>query len=474
MRVNAHLKREPLYTHEGARAATITPIEQLRRSVLSCLLWEDEHYESGKTISETIREAAQKVPLSVLSELAVDARSKYNLRHVPLFLTSLLIDRARGTSWGSDTLEKVIQRADELAEFLAVYAKVNGTTPDKLKPILSNQVRKGLARAFSKFNEYEIAKYNRDYAVKLRDALFLCHARPVNAEQQQLWERLIKNELATPDTWEVNLSGGGNKRETFERLISERKLGYLALLRNLRNMEQAGVNDQLVREAILARRGGADRVLPFRFVAAAKAAPRYEDALDQSMLAGLAQMPKLKGKTVAVIDVSGSMYYAQVSAKSDMTRAYTGCALAAILREVCEDSAIYATAGSDSMRVHKTQLVPNRRGMALVDAIYGLCQPLGGGGIFLKQVMDYIAERENDVERVVVITDEQDCGISAADSPLKAKRIGRRNYLINVASARNGIGYNQWTHLDGFSEHVVRWITEAEAAEVTLGGEGLN
>lgn len=474
MRTNVAVKRDPIVTHEGGRAVRINAEQQLRRSVLSCMLWEDEHYEDGVSISDRIKAEAAAVSPSVLAALAIEARTKFNLRHVPLYLTALLAQHARGTSLVSETLPKVIRRADELSEFLAIYAKVNGVTPDKLKPKLSNQVRKGLAAAFGYFGEYGLAKYDRAGAVRLRDVLFLCHAKPFDDEQAALWKRLIDNKLAVPDTWETQLSGGADKKATFERLIREDKLGYLALLRNLRNMEQAGCDEALVRQAILARKGGADRVLPFRYIAAATAAPRFEDALDQSFLASFAGAQKLKGKTVVIIDVSGSMYHSgNVSKHSDMTRIHAACALAAITREVCEDPVIYATAGNDGTRVHKTELVPARRGMALAAAVFAMSRPLGGGGIFLKQVMDYVAERERDVDRVIVFTDEQDCGIRPDDLATKAKILGKDNYLINVASARNGIGYGPWSHIDGMSEHVMSWIMEFEGGD-SAGLQGVD
>ena len=141
-------------------------------------------------------------------------------------------------------------------------------------------------------------------------------------------------------------------------------------------------------------------------------------------------------------------------------------ALGAICMEVFSDIAVYATAGNDSTRVHATSRVPSRRGMALVDAICQMWRPLGGGGIFLKQVCTYLSKQEADVERMIVVTDEQDCGIAAGDSPLDARPLGRAaNYLINVASYRNGIGYGRWTHIDGFSEAAIRYIREIEMVQ---------
>ena len=66
----------------------------------------------------------------------------------------------------AETLTRVIQRADELTEFVAIYWS-EGKLP------LSAQVKKGLAAAFRKFDAYALAKYNRENPVKLRDVLFL-------------------------------------------------------------------------------------------------------------------------------------------------------------------------------------------------------------------------------------------------------------------------------------------------------------
>jgi len=472
-------------THEGAPAKRISVEQALRRSVMACLLWEDSFYESGHEISERIADLVKKVPAEKVSSIALEARSVMNLRHVPLLLAREMARTYHGKIISS-TINSVIQRADELAEFLAIYWK------DKRQP-LSKQVRVGLAEAFGKFDEYELAKYNKDDAVKLRDVLFLSHAKPKDVEQangtsgksvkipalsredykrgpvlrhpESVLTRLVEGTIATPDTWEVALSAGKNKKETWERLISEKKLGALALLRNLRNMSQAGVPRNIVKEAL----SSADykRILPFRFVAAALAAPEYEEFIDEAFLKRMSEMPKIPGRTVVVIDVSGSMYGAgNISKHSDMSRIHAACALGAIFREVCEEPVIYATAGNDGTRIHKTALVPNRRGMALVDAIDRMREPLGGGGIFLTPVMRWIKDQIKTADRTVVFTDEQDCAVASADSPIHAEPMGKNAYLINISVEKNGIGYGgKWTHIDGFSENVVRYILENEKTQ---------
>src|SRR5713101_4719155 len=238
-------------THEGAPARHISPELQLRRSLLACLLWESQFYEDGVEIAGRIAELVPKVAAEKVAALAVEAREQMKLRHAPLLLVREMARHKTHRALVSETLARVIQRADELAEFVAIYWK-DGRVP------LSGQVKKGLAAAFPKFDEYQLSKYDRSGPIKLRDVLFLCHAKPRDDAQAGVWKKLIAGELAVPDTWEVALSSGangtlarsGDKREAWQRLLAENKLGALALLRNLRNMRDAGVEEGLVLSAL--------------------------------------------------------------------------------------------------------------------------------------------------------------------------------------------------------------------------------
>lgn len=429
MRLNIFQKR-PRITHEGAPAAILSAEQRLRRSVLSCLLWEDEFYEDGESIAERIYTLALEVEANRVAALAVEAREQMKLRHAPLILLCSLIKA--GGPLVAPTIERVVQRADELSELVATYWR------DGKKP-LSKQMKLGLARAFTKFDAYALAKYDRAGPVRLRDVLFLSHAKPKDEAQAELWKQLAAGTLAAPDTWEVALSGGASKAETFTRLLSERKLGYLALLRNLRNMDQAGVDEDLVKAAILARRG-ADRVLPFRYIAAARAAPRFEPWLDQALSETILEQPVFTDRTIVLVDVSGSMD-GRLSAKSDLTRMDAAATLAAII--------------PGEVRVftfsNGVVEVPPRRGMAGVDAII---RSQSHGGTELGKAVTKINGIKHD--RLIVITDEQ-------SSDRVPQPVAKQAYMINVASYRNGVGYGgAWTHIDGFSENVLSYIRERE------------
>lgn len=454
-RLNKPRFSDPVYTHEGGQASLhITPLQALQRSVNTCLLWEDTFYEDGRSIGDRIADLVPKVGQVDASLVAMEAR-KSGLRHVPLLVVDSMIKAGMGGKAVGDTLANVIQRADEIPEFLAIYWR-NGRTP------LDKQVKRGLSKAFHKFDEYQFAKYNRDNAIKMRDALRLVRPRPVDEQESALFERIKNGTLQTPDTWEVSLSGGKDKRETFERLLVEKKLGGLALIRNLRNMEEAGVSRVLVIRALAEMR--VDRIFPYRFLVAARQCPAYARYLDEAMLRACASFEKLPGHTIILVDVSGSMdaplsdrpahQHRRAGWHTDSTqttRMDAACGLAVLANEVCERATIL----SFSNRVAQ---IPAYRGIALVGAIES---SMPHGSTYLRRACETIKEKYHEVDRFIVITDEQ----SHDGRPVA---IGFQNYCINLAPYEHGVSYEPgWVNVSGWSEHVLRFIAGYE--QLNLG-----
>lgn len=436
-RTNVLTKKEYSYNYENTLVPKISAKEQLQRCVLASLLWEDQFYVDGVSSAELVKSLVPKVNGAYVAKLAEIARSKFKLRHMPLFLVREL---ARNRVLNADTLTNVIQRPDEIAEFLSLYWK------DKKQP-LSNQVKKGLANAFNKFNEYQFAKWDKNNAsISLRDVMFLTHPTPKDKEQELLFKKLANKELETPDTWETQLSAGADKKETFERLMLENKLGALAFLRNLRNMDQAGVSPQLIRG--YAKNLNVERVLPFRYVAAARVVPKYEDMLEQMMLKSLESVEKLQGRTLLLVDVSGSMFGTKVSSKSDIDRFDAAAALAMLCREICEEVEIFSFSNA-SVRVAP------RRGFALREAILN---SQGHCGTYLGKSLEEInsINRGRKYDRVIVFTDEQ------VHDRVAITLAPKNNYIINVAAYKNGINSTEWTAVSGFSEAVIDFIRYME------------
>ena len=432
-------KQTPVRTHEGAKGRAFTPEQELRRALMNCMLWEDQFYEDGVSIAERIGALVPKVEAEKVAAMAVEARVEMKLRHAPLLLVREMARHEGHKALVADTLDKVVQRPDELTEFLAIYwSDALGPMQQRKMRAVSAQAKKGLARAFAKFDAYQLAKYNRDGAVRLRDVLFLTHAKPKDAAQEKVWKELVDGKLSPPDTWEVSLSGGADKRQTFERLIAEKKLGALALLRNLRGMLMAGVPKETIGKALEDMR--TDRVLPYRFIAAAGHAPDLEAELEKAMFRSIEGHAKLEGKTRLLVDVSGSMDSA-ISQRSEMRRLDAACGLAVLAREIGEDVEIYTF--SD----HVKKVAP-RRGFALRDAIVS-SQP--HSGTLLGKAIE---EVDRQGVRLIVFTDEQ-----AHDVVPAPKDVG---YMVNVASYQHGVGHGPWRRIDGFSEKILDWIIASE------------
>lgn len=416
-------------THNGGIASRISYEEQLKRTVMACLLFEDTFYEDGATVAERIADLASKVKPEKVVAIMKKASKDYKLRHAPLYLALQLLQKPEVLP--SDIAE-IITRADSLTEILALYWK------DGKKP-LSHKLKKALGIAFKKFNEYNLAKYDRNGAVKLRDVLRIARPKPDSVEQGALWKKVLDRTLTTPDTWEVALSSGADKKATWERLLREETLGDLAFLRNLRNMESAGVDRALIVESFGKR--GWKWVLPYQFISAAKYAPSLEKYLDTGMQKALASLERIEGTTAVLVDVSGSMSE-KLSSKSELSRWDAGVALSMLLEGVCADVRVFAfnTNGYE---------IPARKGFGLRDAM-----PKPNGGT---QMWGAIASLPGTYNRVIVITDEQttDSG-SLPDN-------GTMYYIMNVATDANGVGYGKNSvHISGFSEASVRYIAEYE------------
>lgn len=433
--MRSNTKKVEARTHEGAPGVKSEPLQELRRAVMSCLLFEKQFYESGGAMVERMRALLKQVTLEEAAQLAIEAREKFKLRHVPLFIAREIIRLHKGRRVG-DLIQKVIQRPDELGELLALYRKDGKGEPAQLKI--------GLARAMKKFSEYQLAKWNKDGEFKLRDVLFLSHPRPKSEEQKALFDKLAAKTLATPDTWEVALSEGADKKATFERLIKENKLGALALLRNLRGMLEAKVDEDLIRMALLSV--NIERVLPFRFISAAKYAPQLEDVLEVAMFKCLSEQPKLPGKTALLIDHSSSMSH-PVSAKSEVTRFDAAAALAMILRQTSDRCRVFTF--SD-----RCIEVPPRKGFALLQAVKAVVNPVY---TLLGSAVRHVYAEFPECERIIVITDEQ-----SADRPPHPQGKG---YIVNVAGNEIGIGYGPWVTINGWSEAILDYIRISETEE---------
>ncbi len=443
MKLNSPRVAAPMTsTYEGGLTKVASNYKQLRRAVLSCLLWEDNFYESGEDVATRINKLAKTVDPVMVAALSNEAKQVHKLRHAPLWLSLGLLGTKNSKVDVAKTIASNINRADELSEVVAMYWK------DGKKP-LANQLKKALNLSFQKFSAFDLQKWNKnDATVKLRDVMFLTHPTPVDAAQAAAFKAIADNvssaeaEKATGvkvDTWEKRLSAGNDKKASFIDLMNKKKMGATAFISNIRGMLEAGVPEYMIRD--YAKNVKTEFILPFRFISAAKAVPALEDMFEEMMLKNLEGFPKLNGRTALFVDVSGSMFGPKISAKSELDRFDAAAALAMLTREICETVDVY-TFSNNTVRVSA------RRGFALREAL-SKSQPHGGTTLDLSKAVGY--------DRVIVFGD--------GEHGNSLRNVAPKQYMINVAPYKNSVSHGSWVEVQGFSEAIMRYIVALEAEE---------
>jgi len=340
----------------GAKAYTLSPEMELYTAVATCLV-EDSYYEKNEGRLARIKALVAVCNPEFVARLAVYARTEMNLRSVPVLLAVELAKVHSGDALVSKVVSRVVQRADEIKEVLAYYTAANERTETKKLGKLSKQVQKGLVESFNRFDEYQFAKYNGKAAVSLKDALFLVHPKAKDEAQQAVFNKIASDMLATPYTWETELSALGqttfqNERAKadaiaakWEELVASGRVGYMAVLRNLRNILTKGTSAALdealaiLTDAAKIRKA---RQLPFRYLSAyaeveaiAKETGIFESdlrkiaktlvALETALVAACDNIRVADGKTAILSDNSSSMAgdFGGASATSAMSKRTT-------------------------------------------------------------------------------------------------------------------------------------------------------
>lgn len=411
--------------YEAAKAFVLTPAMELYTAVATAGL-SDQFYEKADDKLKRICDLIEKNDAAFVAKLAVYVREKMHLRSVPLVLTVELAKRYNGDALISRLTNRVVQRADEITELLAYYAIANERKNVKQLNKLSKQMQKGLAVAFNKFDGYQFAKYNRDASVKLRDALFLVHPKAKDEAQQMLFDKIVKDELQTPYTWETELSALGQQkfnsdevkkdafRAKWEELIFSNKLGYMATLRNLRNILEAEVSkaaltkvcEYLGNEKAVAN----SKQLPFRFLSAYRElkvlnnghVSKVLNALEDAVLFSAQNIAGYNDETKIVIaaDVSGSMQK-PISAKSKVQNYDIGLMLAMLLQSRCEN--VVTGMFGDTWKVLN---VPKKNILSNVDEFHRREGEVGystNGYLVIKDLL----KRKKAVDKIMVFTDCQ-------------------------------------------------------------------
>ncbi len=324
---------------DGFPAYRMNLKEELVTAVLTSMFGEPKFY--GSTDNDIVRlatECASAAP-EFLCKLACYARNEANLRSVSHVLTCVIAREAH--EFTRTTVRNVVVRPDDITEIFACYKQMYG------KPF-PNALKRETAQVLQRFDEYQLAKYNGGHrSVTFRDVLRITHPTPKDSSTEALFGKILSDTLATPYTWETELSARGNTRAVWNELIASGKVGYMALLRNLRNIVKCGANLAPVLDALSdPERVKTSRQLPFRFYSAyltlsseGLMTDEIHRALEKALTASVENMEPIPGRTLIAIDVSGSMMTA-VSRKSILRCADIAALLGAMASRLCEDATV--------------------------------------------------------------------------------------------------------------------------------------
>lgn len=375
------------------------PIDQLVQIISTNLYNEEKYYgKVNDVMNEALCEVAKTDPEFIL-KLASFCRNEFYLRTISIYtlVACANLKEFKGTGLVAKYAPQIIQRADELSEVMSCQLEVFG------KPI-PNSLKKGIAASFKNFDEYQLAKYNRESKVSLRDIIMLTHVK----DPSILIKKVLDEKLKVPYTWETQLSAKGNSKEVWEELLSSNKVGYMALIRNLNNIGKVKVSDthwkSLMATIADEKRVRGSKQLPFRFYSALAYNEETDPfrkkelatALGTALGHSVANLPKLAGRTVCAADVSGSMDSA-LSKNSKVSFKQISCLMTAMTNKFSEN-ALAVVFGE------KLGVLPDLSGNILSDT-QKLMNAQVGHSTNGYLVFQYLNTQKIQCDRVIIFTD---------------------------------------------------------------------
>jgi hypothetical protein len=482
-------------THEGAPGYAREPKGELFLLAVANMVGEHTFYEKAGDRDERYEQLVAQVSASDPAWTAGFLRwlrAEGNMRSASLVgaLEAARTMVAAKIPGARQVVASVLLRADEPGEALAYWTSRYGRAIPK-------PVKRGIADAVARlYTERALLKYDTgSHGFRFADVLDLCHPSPSAPWQGDLFAcalarrhnrdepcreslgtlranaTLRKAAEANPEllldaeslrlagmTWEDALSLAGSKvdkAKLWEALIPS--MGVMALARNLRNFDQAGVSDAAAGQ-VCARFADPEqvarsRMFPFRWLAAYRNAPslRWGHALDKALTASLANVPALTGRSLILVDLSGSMSGSAGGSNSDMTRADVAKVFGAALAMRTDPTLVWFDTSSGRVDVPV--------GGSLLKLVESF--PSAGGGTSTAAA---VARWYAGHDRVVIVTDEQAHydGYNNVAAPVPTLPV----YTWNLAGYRHGhapSGMGTRHTFGGLSDAAFRLIPLLEA-----------
>lgn len=350
---NKTVKTEKVASYEGGEVFEKNPVEDWINFLFSSYL-ENQFYESAdeqmNRYTELTQKVGEKLGWEFIAKASFFSRNVLGMRSVSELTAAILngqkFDNKRAY------FRNFLKRPDDVSEIFAAI--------DMLGDKRSHALVRGARDYLSSLKDYQLGKYKlKGKEYNMYDLINITHAHSATIDKYKA------GTLETPDTWETAISGSKSdeeKSQNWQRLVEENKLGYLALIRNLRNIVNSAPDvdwiekylvPQIENEVAIKK----SLVFPYQIYCSWK---NYgirnisiDAALDRAFRIACGNMPKMDGRTVIVLDVSGSMEN-KLSSNSQLTLKEVGAVYAAAMFVNC--NADFIKFGNDAKRIKLNKL----------------------------------------------------------------------------------------------------------------------
>jgi len=295
---------------------------KLLNMVCATLIHEGRYYSSAdktKTVLTTLVNQMAKVDPEFVLKIALYVRDDLNIRSTSNFLVALAANNKACQPFFKKYFTTIMRLPSDMLEVVSLYLAL----PERYlaSTAIPSSLRKAIEKKFPDFDAYQLAKYNKERSQKrklqknktkmeipketekpslltLKQLIRKVHlsdpadmvmgivgkkypANPEHFEKSGLlgeWDASKSGKrmrLPTPETWETLLSAKGNKNTTWEELIDHKKLPFMAMLRNLRNLIITGISPKhheiIINRLTDEKSITTSRQLPWRFLSAYEA-----------------------------------------------------------------------------------------------------------------------------------------------------------------------------------------------------------
>jgi len=325
---NAKRTTQAAKTKTVNRAGGIAYKESPKLALVSQMLTsfvKDQFYRSADEGINDLRALIQQVDPLFAAKAAVFARREFGMRSISHVAAVEIAKAVKGEEWTRRFFENIVRRPDDMLEIMSLYMQEYATKKDGKFRSLPNSMKKGFRSVLENMNEYSLSKYKGDR----RDLSMIDLVRLTHPKRTAAIDALYKGTLKPAETWEVGLTQAGQNAESEEEksdlknaawksLISNGKLKYFALIRNLRNiLEQAPDQVDAVCRMLTDKKAVKESLLfPFRFTTAmaeieklpaSDVRRKVQVDLEKALELSFDNIPEFDGNTLVVVDFSGSM-----------------------------------------------------------------------------------------------------------------------------------------------------------------------